>query len=108
MVLAWIEFGTHLHRRENLAQDKLQGKIARIGIGEHDRMVANGLGGFAQRTMRLLPASHHKYPMLDQQPNEFGIDFAEHPPRIVRAPLIQQAILLPLATLIKYTIASLR
>jgi len=59
------------------------------------RAIADHLSEFDEAALLILPCQENNEPILQQDPDQFGIQLAQNPPAVCRALCIDLAILLP-------------
>ncbi len=57
--------------------------------------ITHHLRQFDQAALGVVPSEEHDQPVLQQRPNQFGIQFTQDPPGVARAPLVYLPVLFP-------------
>jgi hypothetical protein len=84
---ALLQTRARLQSAQHGLQCLLQGPFPQ---GDHDPIsfAPQGARPLQQAAMRVLPTAHSQQPVLDKHRRQFGVQFAEDPPALLGAPLI--------------------
>ena len=95
MFLALVDLTARTHASCDQAQGGAQTAVAGQRFHERPSRITYHLGQFDQAALRIVPGEEHDEPVLQHHPDQLGIQFTQHPPRIGRVPLIHLTVLFP-------------
>ena len=95
MLFALIHFTTRAHPTSNSQNDIMKGAVSCKSFDKRKTAIADHLSELDQAALFILPCKQNNEPMLEQNPDEFGIQLAQDPPAVLSMPFINRSILFP-------------
>lgn len=83
------------HPTNNSEGSIMKGVRASESFDEGETAIADHVGEFDETALFVLPGTQDNEPMVQENADEFGIEFAHDPPAVRHAPFINVFILLP-------------
>src|SRR5436853_6166633 len=95
MLFALVHLTASPHATGNGKHGRMKWAIASQSFHQGKSAIADDLGKLDQTALLILPGQEHDEPMLQQNADQFGIQLAQNPPAVCRAPLVDLPVLFP-------------
>jgi transposase len=95
VLFALIHLTAGPHSTSDGEDDIMKRAVCCESFNERKTPIADHLSEFDQTALFILPCKQDNEPMLEQNADQFGIQLAQDPPFVLRAPFVNLPILLP-------------